>query len=193
MPDRHIAFLLPLSPNDCFLCDDSAISSLWPLSGMTGTSLHFSALCKWNVGSACESCRTHQRKRNRAPAACASALQCGQKGRRGNDLFPLLLPVSPHCQWAAQALSDFPISQRGCKSSRTRIEAPWDSKPSSGGDFPVLARFLATLRSTAFPREEKKVGFLSRSVLSHQQSSKMLPVLLKSSCFRYWHCTTTLW
>lgn len=39
---------------------------------------------------------THKRKRNPAPTACASALHCGQKGRLGNDLFPLLLPVSPN-------------------------------------------------------------------------------------------------
>lgn len=38
---------------------------------------------------------THKRKRNPAPTACASALHCGQNGRLGNDLFPLLLPVSP--------------------------------------------------------------------------------------------------
>lgn len=57
--------------------------------------LHVSCVIRLKVTPAAAVCSTHRRKSSPAPTARASALRCGQKGRRGNDLFPLILPVSP--------------------------------------------------------------------------------------------------
>lgn len=102
----------------------------------------------------------------------------------------------PHCQWAALSLSDFPASQRGYKSIPTQLKPLTDIKLESRRDFPVLIFFLPTFQSITFLWEKKKVVLFSLSVLwlSHWQRhrSEMLPVLLKSLCPRYLHCTTEL-
>lgn len=88
----------------------------------------------------------------------------------------------PQCSWAALSLSDFPTSQRGCKSNPAYLKALSDGEPESRGDFPALTCFLLNFQSTAFPWEKNKVIVLfsdSVHMLSQRQrrSSEMPPVL----------------
>lgn len=106
-------------------------------------------------------CSTHKRKRNPAPAACASALWPKVTPRQW--LVSFAASCFPHCQWAALSLSDFPASQRGYK--------------------PIPAQ------TSGRHRARKQRGFSSAHFLPTHLSINLFPMGEKASCPFCSQCT----
>lgn len=106
-------------------------------------------------------CSTHKRRRKPAPAACASAVHCGQKWRQAMTCFLCYFLFPPPAAGSAN-LSDLPASQTGYKSIPAQLQCLADIVLESRGDFSVLTFFLLTFQSTTFLWREKESPFFSQ-------------------------------